>query len=156
MFDGLISAPCSAAAVYRGRVVPPRYTRSVEFVTKGRVVETGLDAFSNHPLRSHRWNRVTRTAPAAPRTDRIGDRRTRFSCDDVLVRDEAARVEVRRKHLIGKNVVFPDEEVRLRLKAGHVAVRRVRVRALRISRLSTLPVLFVEAVHFAVRSGIRA
>ena len=41
------------------------------------------------------------------------------------MRDEAARVEVRGVHLIGKDVLLAHVEVRLRLRMRHVGVLRI-------------------------------
>ena len=97
---------------------------------------------------------VAPAAGTAPLIVGIVHRRFRLASDDVLVRDEAAGVEVRGVHLVGEHVVIPDKEVWLGLGVRHVTVRRVLVRAARLTGVPAVVRFVVEAVHQTVRAGI--
>ena len=68
------------------------------------------------------------------------------------MRDEAARVEVRRVHLVGDDVLLAHIEVWLRLRVRNVAILRIRIRAL-LSVMAAANPLLIETVHLAIGAG---
>ena len=96
---------------------------------------------------------VAAAARTTPSCVRIVDRRIVLAGYDVLVRDEAAGIEVGGEHLISQDVLMSHIKIWLRLVVWHVSVLRVQNRALRKPGRVASNFLVVKAVHPAVSAG---
>ena len=120
MVDILISAPDAAVAIVSGRVEAPRESRGVHLVAQRLVVKTHRDGATVLTFLRNRINVVAaagaRTTPVARR---IVDGGAGLTGDDILMRDEAAGIEVRGEHLVGQHVVLA--QIKVRLGFGYAA-----------------------------------
>ena len=152
MLDRLIGAPDPEIAVDGRGVEAPREAGRVELVAQRRRIPADDLVAVDLTLLVHHADEVAGTAGTTPRSPRVVHRGLGLSRDDVLMRDEAARVEVRRVHLIGQHVLLAHVEVWLRLGVRDVAVLRVRIRARVASTTAAHPFL-IESVHLAIGTG---
>ena len=95
---------------------------------------------------------------AAPRSARKVDRRLGLRRDDVLVRDKAARIEVRGVHLVGQRRTACPSQIRLRLARAARNYTADSCSGRRPGLAAAAHVLVVKAVHLAIgaRDAARA
>src|SRR5580704_15361072 len=94
VLDRLVSAPNAPVTEVRRRIERPRDARVVELIAeRGGIPARHFVAVRNLTLRTDLRDIVARAAGAAPVPERIVDRRLCLSRNNVLMRDEAARVE---------------------------------------------------------------
>ena len=72
------------------------------------------------------------------------------------MRDEAAGIEVRCKHVIRQNVSTRHGKVRRRLPMRDVRILRMRYRGTRVRAVPASDVLAIETVHAAIGTGKRS